>query len=110
MAISGAAVSPQMGTATNAILRFVMTLLNIRLNRWLPNPEPDCRPKIQFWPYYFVKKILGKTKEADGLLNLWDGGHHENLGIYPLLKRRCNFIIVSDAGADPNFAMNDFTN
>jgi len=110
MAISGAAASPQMGSSTNPILRFVMTLLNIRLNRWMPNPDPDYRSKIKVWPYYFVKEILGKTKETDGLLNLSDGGHHENLGIYPLLKRRCKFIIASDAAADPNFAMNDLAN
>jgi hypothetical protein len=46
----------------------------------------------------------------DNLLNLSDGGHHENLGIYPLLKRRCRVIIASDAAADPAFAMNDLAN
>jgi len=49
-------------------------------------------------------------KETDWLLNLSDGGHHENLGIYPLLKRHCRIIIASDAAADPDFAMMDLAN
>jgi Patatin-like phospholipase len=112
MAISGAAASPQMGTSTNTALRALMTLLNVRLNRWMPNPNPKFihTQKVIFWPYYFIKEILGRSKEDDGLLNLSDGGHHENLGIYPLLKRRCRVIIASDASADPNFSMNDLAN
>lgn len=111
MAISGAAASPQMGTSTKKILRAVLTLLNVRLNRWMPNPNPAFyRRKTVFWPWYFIKELLGVTKESDNLLNLSDGGHHENLGIYPLLKRRCRVIIASDATADPKFAMNDLAN
>jgi hypothetical protein len=75
-----------MGTSTSPILRFFLTLLNIRLNRWMPNPDPRRAPLREFWPYYFVKELLGKERETDGLLNLSDGGHHENLGIYPLIK------------------------
>ncbi len=110
MAISGAAASPQMGTSTSPILTFIMTLLNVRLNRWMPNPDPSHRPLIKFWPYYFVKELRGKGKEENWLLNLSDGGHHENLGIYPLIKRGCQVIIASDAGADPNFDFGDLAN
>lgn len=112
MAISGAAASPQMGTSTNKALRALLTLLNVRLNRWMPNPNPAFTPngKAVFWPWYFLKEILGEADERDEMLNLSDGGHHENLGIYPLLKRRCRIIIASDATADPEFAMNDLAN
>jgi hypothetical protein len=112
MAVSGAAASPQMGTSTSAGLRAIMTLLNVRLNRWMPNPNPKfiLTQKTILWPYYFIKELLGWSKENDNLLNLSDGGHHENLGIYPLLKRRCRVIIASDAAADPGFAMNDLAN
>lgn len=112
MAVSGAAASPQMGTSTNAGLRALLTLLNVRLNRWMPNPNPAFTrtQKLTLWPYYFIKELLGKTKENDSLLNLSDGGHHENLGVYPLLKRRCRVIIASDATADPGFSMNDLAN
>jgi hypothetical protein len=112
MAVSGAAASPQMGTSTNAGLRALLTLLNVRLNRWMPNPNPEFTytRKITLWPYYFIKELLGKTKESDNLLNLSDGGHYENLGVYELLKRRCRVIIASDATADPSFSMNDLAN
>ena len=110
MAISGAAASPQMGELSSPILTFILTLLNVRLNRWMPNPDPSRKAWIKFWPYYFVKELLNKGKEDDGLLNLSDGGHHENLGIYPLIKRRCKVIIASDAGADPNFNFGDLAN
>jgi hypothetical protein len=112
MAISGAAASPQMGTSTNKALRALLTLLNVRLNRWMPNPNPafSSHGKTVFWPWYFLKEILGEANEKDQLLNLSDGGHHENLGIYPLLKRRCRVIIASDATADPDFAMGDLGN
>ena len=110
MAISGAAASPQMGELSSPILTFILTLLNVRLNRWMPNPDPSRKAWIKFWPYYFVKELLNKGKEDDRLLNLSDGGHHENLGIYPLIKRRCKVIIASDAGADPNFNFGDLAN
>jgi hypothetical protein len=112
MAISGAAASPQMGTSTNKALRFLLTLLNVRLNRWMPNPNPDITriSKTVLWPLYLIYELLGKNKESNKLLNLSDGGHHENLGIYPLLKRRCRVIIASDATADPGFSMNDLAN
>ena len=39
-----------------------------------------------------------------------DGGHHENLGVYSLVRRGCRYIIASDAGADPVYAMEDLAN
>lgn len=38
MAISAAAASPNMGRTTSPGLRLIMTLLNVRLGFWLPNP------------------------------------------------------------------------
>jgi len=45
--------------------------------------------------------------EADQKIHLADGGHFENLGLYELLRRRCRYIIVSDAGADPTGTLAD---
>ncbi|KLU04613.1 hypothetical protein RISK_003235 [Rhodopirellula islandica] len=39
MAISAAAVAPNMGRRTNGFLVFIMTLLNVRLGYWVPNPS-----------------------------------------------------------------------
>jgi len=36
-------------------------------------------------------------------LNLSDGGHIENMGVYELLRRRCKFIVCVDGEADPGF-------
>jgi hypothetical protein len=110
MAISGAAASPEMGTSTNPIMALLMTLLNIRLNLWMPNPNRKQPLKRTFWPSYLLKELFRRGTEKDALLNLSDGGHHENLGVYPLLKRRCRVIIASDAGADPQFKMDDLAN
>ena len=35
-------------------------------------------------------------------VNVSDGGHIENLGVYELLRRRCRIIIAGDGEADPN--------
>jgi hypothetical protein len=111
MAISGAAASPAMGTNTNSLMALYMILFNIRLNYWMPNPNPQQAIKTPIWPYYlFWKEFVRFNRESDSLLNLSDGGHHENLGVYGLLKRRCRLIIVSDAAADPNYKMRDFAN
>jgi len=110
MAISGAAASPEMGTSTNSGMAALMTLMNVRLNLWMLNPNRKRWPKVILWPYYLFKELLRQSTENDALLNLSDGGHHENLGIYPLLKRRCRLIIASDAGADPSYKMEDFAN
>ena len=110
MAISGAAASPEMGKSTNPIMLILMTLLNTRLNLWMPNPNREHPQKFTFWPQYLLKELFRKGTENDALINLSDGGHHENLGIYPLLKRRCRVIIASDAGADPDFQMTDLAN
>ena len=40
-------------------------------------------------------------------MHLADGGHFENLALYELIRRRCRFIIISDAGADPKFDFSD---
>lgn len=39
MAMSGAAISPSMGKATNPPLRMLMALANVRLGVWVPNPR-----------------------------------------------------------------------
>ncbi len=109
MAISGAAASPKMGRRTNRLFALYMILFNIRLNVWMPNPDPKYE-RYPVWPYYLLKEFFLGGQEHNSLLNLSDGGHHENLGIYPLLKRRCRLIIISDAASDPKFKMDDLAN
>lgn len=115
MAISGAAVNPNAdsggkGVIINPLISTIMTFFNIRLGYWAPNP---CENKIsEFMRGHnranFINpgiySILGlNLDERDRFVELTDGGHFENLGIYELIRRRCKLIIVSDAGADPEF-------
>ena len=49
MTLSGAAVSPNMGYHSSSLTAFVMTLFNVRLGAWLPNPGmslPQRKPRI----------------------------------------------------------------
>lgn len=113
VAISGAAAAPNMGTTTHKSLVFIMTLLNIRLGYWLPNPR---FVKKDFWfkklrlggvpPSLVWKEALGRLDVKSKRVNVSDGGHIENLGIYPLLQRRCKFIIAVDGEADPTMTFN----
>jgi hypothetical protein len=125
MAVSGAAVAPNMGMASLKPLSPTIAFFNIRLGRWLQHPHwiADCADRGRLgsyrgWrfryprPRYLLREAISKsgvnlwrTKAEDirpkGFLFLTDGGHIENLGVYELLRRRCKVIIAVDAEADP---------
>ncbi len=110
MAISGAAASPNMGFHTSPALSFLMTVFNVRLGRWIGNPRhPKCWKKAgpAIGLGYLLTELLGSADDARNYVYLSDGGHFENLGLYELVKRRCRFILASDAGEDKNLAFND---
>jgi len=113
--ISGAAASPNMGYHSSPVLAFVMTLFNVRLGAWLGNPGRrgdksylNRAPKLAFW--HLIREALGLTDDKDKYVYLSDGGHFENLGLYEMVLRRCRTIVVSDAGCDPNCALEDLGN
>ena len=45
--------------------------------------------------------MLRRLHENNRVLDLTDGGHFENLGLYELARRRLKTIIVCDGSADP---------
>jgi hypothetical protein len=110
MAISGAAASSNMGSATIKPLVPTLAILNIRLGYWMSNPAKIAgvlRKPLWQWFFdklYFLKELLGLLTEYSDTVYLTDGGHIENLGIYELLRRRCRLIIAIDAEADPNMS------
>ncbi|MBF0551531.1 MAG: hypothetical protein HQK60_13460 [Deltaproteobacteria bacterium] len=118
MAVSGAAVNPNMGHYTNRILAFFMTILNIRIGYRAPNPrfhsspEPTwwSRYKPTLWPYYHVTELFALSNSKKDRVSLSDGGHIENLGVFELLRRRCRLIIAIDASADPDYGFGDLQN
>ncbi|MDO1722006.1 hypothetical protein Q2317_25775, partial [Escherichia coli] len=42
-------------------------------------------------------------------LNVTDGGHIENLGVYELLRRRCKYIVAIDGEHDPSMTFHALT-
>jgi uncharacterized membrane protein len=116
MAISGAAFNPNMGYHSSPLLTLIMTLFNVRLGYWLPNPgkEKDAKffqrnsPRLALGP--LLNEALGRTNDTGRYIQLSDGAHFENLALYEMVMRRCHRIIVIDAGADPDFQFEDLAN
>ncbi|MFK3968887.1 patatin-like phospholipase family protein, partial [Ensifer adhaerens] len=119
MALSGAAVSPQMGLRTSRRASFWLTLFNARLHAWLRKPdgtEKGQLPKPSRWWQrgvglrYLVHEFMATANEKLPFVNISDGGHIENLGVYELLRRRCRYIVVVDGESDPRMTFHALTN
>ena len=115
LAISGAAVSPNMGYHSSPIVTFLLALLNARLGWWLANPgRPGKRvwglagPRWALPPY--LAEAFGLTTDRNKHVYLSDGGHFENLGLYEMVLRRCRRILVIDGGCDPDYQFEDLGN
>ncbi|MBM3628700.1 MAG: hypothetical protein FJX21_12860 [Alphaproteobacteria bacterium] len=130
MAISGAAVSSNMGATMPRRMALTLAVLNLRLGYWMPNPAHVAsramaattvgrgatilRPRAaidavkvasakgpDFFRYHpFFAEIFSKLDEDSDRIYLTDGGHIENLGVYELLRRRVRTIVVVDGEAD----------
>ncbi|GAO35407.1 hypothetical protein SCT_0793 [Sulfuricella sp. T08] len=113
MAISGAAASPNMGYHSSPALSLLMTVFNVRLGHWSGNP---CHPSAwraygpKLGGRYLLSELFGLTDSDTPFVYLSDGGHFENLGIYELVRRRCNYIVAIDAGQDAKFNFDDLGN
>ena len=81
----------------------------------LGNPGP---PGERTWkrggPSYAVgplfSEAIGNTTDCYKYVNLSDGGHFENLGLYEMVLRRCKFILAVDAGQDFDYVFEDLGN
>ncbi len=110
--ISGAAANPNMGYCSSPVLGFLMTMFNVRLGAWLGNT--NCHgdhtydhpgPRFALLPLF--AEMLGLTNSKRRYVNLSDGGHFDNLGLYEAVLRRCRYILVSDVGRDGAFTFED---
>lgn len=120
MATSGAAINPSagpngQGLTKNKLISVLLGLLNIQLGFWSDNPDPNKKvlfrlPSNFLFPGLFGNVLGRKLNENQPSVLLTDGGHFENLGLYELIRRRLDVIIVSDAGADEDFKFDDMTN
>ncbi len=120
MAISGAAINPNSacggrGPTRNRLASFVLALFNIRLGYWVRNPNARAAGKFfskLIWPNLIYpglrQGLLGTGLHMRaGYIELSDGGHYDNTGIYELVRRKVSCIILSLASADPGYGFDD---
>ncbi|TAH45416.1 MAG: hypothetical protein EYC67_11075 [Betaproteobacteria bacterium] len=112
IAISGAAVSPNMGYHSSPLITFVLTFFNARLGWWLPNPgkiggKVLGKREPGFLTRPIFDELLGRTTDERPFVYLSDGGHFDNLGLYEMVRRRCARILVIDATCDPDAGYSD---
>ena len=101
IAISGAAVDPNMSFYQSASLTALLTLFNARLGYWIENPRTiGWTAKSPKLGNLILTEFFGRTNERGEFVHISDGGHFENLGVYELIRRRCRYIVVLDAGED----------
>ena len=115
VATSGAAVSPNQGYHSSPAVSFLLTVFNVRLGRWCPNPSQasaaqmrEMSPPVSW--RYLLDELFGRTNSRSRFVYLSDGGHFENLGIYELARRECALIIACDAGQDEHMTFEDLGN
>ncbi|UXI67346.1 patatin-like phospholipase family protein [Tahibacter amnicola] len=115
VSISGAAANPSMGSSSSPTVGFLLALFNVRLGAWLGNTnqhgEKTYRlPGPRFAPFPLLAELFGLTTSKSSYVNLSDGGHFDNLGLYEVVLRRCRYVVCSDAGQDPTFGFGDLGN
>ncbi|HTE01465.1 MAG TPA: patatin-like phospholipase family protein [Mucilaginibacter sp.] len=102
MAISGAAVNPNMGYHSAPATAFLLTMFNVRLGWWIGNPRRNTYKNSDptLGVAYLLSDLIGKSDIDSRYVCLSDGGHFDNMGLYELIRRRCNHITLVDAEED----------
>jgi hypothetical protein len=100
MAVSGAAANSGMGFYSSPVKSFLLTLLNARLGWWFGNPmyKSACSresPRFALGP--LLIELFSLSRRNAAWLNVSDGGHFDNTGVYEMLQRRCCRILLLDA-------------
>ncbi|WP_256354517.1 patatin-like phospholipase family protein [Variovorax sp. dw_308] len=110
MTISGAAASPNMGYHSSTLVTAVMTLFNVRLGWWSPNPVQNFRwykEQAGLGLDVMLAEAASATGDEDRFIYLSDGGHFDNMGIYEMVRRRCRRIVLVDASCDGAYEWGD---
>jgi choline dehydrogenase-like flavoprotein len=128
MAISGAAVSPGRGQETRLGTALLFGMANLRTGYWWDSSVNETsragfprrtflRRLLYLLPRIFLTQALIISEWIARYPGPWerywyltDGGFFENLGAYELIRRRVPRIIVSDAGADPEYQFGEIAN
>lgn len=118
IAVSGAAAAPGAGAYTSRGWALMLYFLGVRLGYWMRSPQDVMLTGIRRWLWRHAIKPVMLWSEGmaafSGAARPWwylsDGGHFENTGVYALLKRRLDFIIAADCGADADYDFADIEN
>jgi hypothetical protein len=118
IAASGAAATASAGAlgtgiTMNPLVASVMSLLNIRLGLWVSNPSRRWPLPFSAIPTFLhpgmVSGILSmRHSRRSRFIELTDGGHFENLGLYELVRRKLPIILIVDGEADPSISLSSF--
>ncbi|MEK6257120.1 MAG: hypothetical protein AABP62_00755 [Planctomycetota bacterium] len=109
-AVSGGALSTF--REKNPLRKCLLFLANFRLGQWVGNPAfqptnwPFWETLARVWPVSPFRVMwirLCKLLQSQRHVFVTDGGHTDNLGLEPLLRRRCRLIVAVDATEDPDF-------
>jgi hypothetical protein len=120
IAVSGAAVDPNMNFHQSPAMTALLTLFNARLGIWIQNPQGKQR--LPTWErgrgfyrgsegwfargpglgFPLIGELFGQTSSHSDYVHVSDGGHFENLGVYELLRRRCRYVVAVDATENAN--------
>jgi hypothetical protein len=84
----------------------------VRLGYWVPTPGGmDWEaPQARFWPFYLLREFFSHLADTGSHCYVTDGGHFENTGMYSLVERGCQSIVLTDCGADPDCVFDDLAN
>ncbi len=130
IATSGAAAAPGAGSFTTPGWAMLLFLAGARLGYWLDadgmrregvavmhdSAMSRWLANLSNWLRETKPGLLGCEALASfgGPTRRWwylsDGGHFENTGVYALLRREIEFIVLADCGADPDFEFADLEN
>jgi hypothetical protein len=124
VASSGAAASPHTGVAgrgitRNALVSLLLSLTNVRLGYWIRSPRASGG-KPRNWHKWFPPNLVmpgirqglfgsGTTEDAF-FIELTDGGHFDNTGLYELIRRRVKVIVLSQGSCDLAYTKEDVAN
>jgi hypothetical protein len=115
VAASGAALDSNaayvgVGVTRDRLISITLMLLNLRLGMWAGRPSSAPAGRFSHEPNHITPAFrygmtrTGYTKDSP-FVELSDGGHFDNLGIYELVRRKLSIILVVDGEEDPSTAM-----
>ena len=86
-----------------SLVYFGLVSGNYGLGYWLPNPRRVAggeAPRKRPGPRHVLLEAFGLINANRRYVNVSDGGHFENLGVYELLRRQCRLIVAIDGEED----------